>query len=214
MVCLSILIFGYRKSSKHRLSQDGMIKISILDVKEEAIDDMFSNIRTYFSKNGFLTPKENTDTSVPLPEASFNEESKEANFQSDCEVPETEAHTDRVYGIETFKFKNKVCPKYMINDAGTSKPAIVFGNRKNTTLSKPVNYGFDLVHGYHKLTNKTVVGPSSFKVLRLLGIGSFGEVFLVEKIDNGHLYAMKILKKDTVYKRKLIKYAKVERNVM
>jgi serine/threonine protein kinase len=58
------------------------------------------------------------------------------------------------------------------------------------------------------------VGPHSFKAIRPIGVGSFGEVFLVEKIDSGKLYAMKILKKDKIFKRNLTKYAKAERNVL
>lgn len=58
------------------------------------------------------------------------------------------------------------------------------------------------------------VGPQSFKALKLIGVGSFGEVFLVEKIDTGKLYAMKILKKDKIMKGNLTKYAVVERNVL
>ena len=58
------------------------------------------------------------------------------------------------------------------------------------------------------------VGPSSFQVIKVLGVGSFGEVFLVEKIDTGRLYAMKILKKDKIFSKNLTKYAIVERNVL
>uniref|UniRef100_A0A8C5WPN3 Protein kinase domain-containing protein n=1 Tax=Laticauda laticaudata TaxID=8630 RepID=A0A8C5WPN3_LATLA len=43
--------------------------------------------------------------------------------------------------------------------------------------------------------------PSQFELLKVLGQGSFGKVFLVRKItppDNSHLYAMKVLKKATL----------------
>jgi serine/threonine protein kinase len=32
----------------------------------------------------------------------------------------------------------------------------------------------------------------------MIGKGSFGKVYLVQKIDNGELYAMKVLKKDFI----------------
>lgn len=43
--------------------------------------------------------------------------------------------------------------------------------------------------------------PSHFELLKVLGEGSFGKVFLVRKItqpDAGTLYAMKVLKKATL----------------
>lgn len=46
--------------------------------------------------------------------------------------------------------------------------------------------------------NCSNVSPSQFCLIRILGEGSFGKVFLVRKIegpDAGTLYAMKVLKK-------------------
>lgn len=43
--------------------------------------------------------------------------------------------------------------------------------------------------------------PSQFELLKVLGQGSFGKVFLVRKIkglDQGKMYAMKVLKKATL----------------
>ena len=58
------------------------------------------------------------------------------------------------------------------------------------------------------------VGPVDFEVLQVLGKGSFGEVFLVQKHDSKMLYAMKVLRKDKIMGQNLIKYAKTERNVL
>ena len=54
----------------------------------------------------------------------------------------------------------------------------------------------------------------SFKVHGLIGKGSFGEVYLVEKKSNTMLYAMKVLYKSKVMKHNLTKYAITERNVL
>eukprot|EP00357_Protocruzia_adherens_P011431 CAMPEP_0115013506 /NCGR_PEP_ID=MMETSP0216-20121206/25454_1 /TAXON_ID=223996 /ORGANISM="Protocruzia adherens, Strain Boccale" /LENGTH=841 /DNA_ID=CAMNT_0002382929 /DNA_START=885 /DNA_END=3410 /DNA_ORIENTATION=- len=58
------------------------------------------------------------------------------------------------------------------------------------------------------------VGPHSFNVIGLLGKGSFGEVYLVEKKTSGTFYAMKVLKKNRIMGQNLVKYAKTERNVL
>ena len=58
------------------------------------------------------------------------------------------------------------------------------------------------------------VGPTDFELLQMLGKGSFGEVFLVQKRDTKQLFAMKVLRKDKVMAQNLIKYAKTERNVL
>jgi len=46
------------------------------------------------------------------------------------------------------------------------------------------------------------IGPQSFIVHSLLGKGSFGEVYLVEKKDTNVFYAMKVLDKSKVQSKK------------
>ncbi|KAF7997039.1 hypothetical protein HCN44_005316 [Aphidius gifuensis] len=58
--------------------------------------------------------------------------------------------------------------------------------------------------------------PSHFDLLKVLGQGSFGKVFLVRKIvgkDKGTLYAMKVLKKATLKVRDRVR-TKMERNIL
>ncbi|KAF6205264.1 hypothetical protein GE061_019433 [Apolygus lucorum] len=58
--------------------------------------------------------------------------------------------------------------------------------------------------------------PSQFELLKVLGQGSFGKVFLVRKIvgpDSGTLYAMKVLKKATLKVRDRMR-TKMERNIL
>lgn len=42
---------------------------------------------------------------------------------------------------------------------------------------------------------------SMFVTIKAIGVGAFGEVTLVRKIDTNHLYAMKTLRKTDVLKR-------------
>ena len=59
------------------------------------------------------------------------------------------------------------------------------------------------------------IGPDSFIPIQLLGKGSFGEVYLVQKRGNkNELYAMKILQKDKIFSNNLVRYAMTERNVL
>ena len=39
------------------------------------------------------------------------------------------------------------------------------------------------------------LGKQDFKRLKIIGRGAFGEVVLVQKVDTGHVYAMKVLRK-------------------
>ncbi|OMJ69442.1 hypothetical protein SteCoe_32837 [Stentor coeruleus] len=64
------------------------------------------------------------------------------------------------------------------------------------------------------MNNYDKITPSKFLVMKKLGKGSFGEVFLVCKQDTNQLYAMKVLQKDKIISQKLIKYALTERNVL
>lgn len=58
------------------------------------------------------------------------------------------------------------------------------------------------------------IGFKSFKILEVLGQGTFGKVFKVEKLDNGKIYAMKVLKKSVLARNKHLKYAITECNVL
>lgn len=62
------------------------------------------------------------------------------------------------------------------------------------------------------------VGPENFELLKVLGTGAYGKVFLVRKnggFDHGKLFAMKVLKKGTILqKQKTTEYTLTERQVL
>jgi len=53
-----------------------------------------------------------------------------------------------------------------------------------------------------------------FKKVKIIGVGAFGEVTLVRKIDTNHLYAMKTLRKNDVLKRNQVAHVKAERDIL
>ncbi|KAK1148589.1 ribosomal protein S6 kinase alpha-4-like isoform X2 [Acipenser oxyrinchus oxyrinchus] len=76
----------------------------------------------------------------------------------------------------------------------------------------------------HELTNANLTGHSekvgmeNFELLKVLGTGAYGKVFLVRKTsghDCGQLYAMKVLKKAAiVQKAKTAEHTRTERQVL
>lgn len=59
-----------------------------------------------------------------------------------------------------------------------------------------------------------VAGPQSFRLMSVLGRGSFGEVFQVAHKVTGEVYAMKVLRKSKIVSRNLVRYAVTERNLL
>ena len=57
-------------------------------------------------------------------------------------------------------------------------------------------------------------GIEDFELLRVLGKGSFGKVFLVRLLATKQVYAMKVLKKSEVTRRKQVVHTKTERRIM
>ena len=55
---------------------------------------------------------------------------------------------------------------------------------------------------------------SSFEILKTLGSGAFGKVFLARHLQTGKEYALKALKKKTLIMQKQIKYAVTEARVL
>ncbi|KXJ78636.1 hypothetical protein RP20_CCG003981, partial [Aedes albopictus] len=69
-----------------------------------------------------------------------------------------------------------------------------------------------------KLCEEDKVSMDDFKLLKVLGTGAYGKVFLVRKmggIDHNKLYAMKVLKKATIcQKKKTAEHTRTERQVL
>ncbi|KNC80538.1 AGC/RSK/RSKP70 protein kinase [Sphaeroforma arctica JP610] len=73
--------------------------------------------------------------------------------------------------------------------------------------------------GMDKKAPREKVGPTSFELLKVLGQGGYGKVFLVRKVTGartqGEYFAMKVLKKATIVrKQKDTEHIKTERSVL
>lgn len=53
-----------------------------------------------------------------------------------------------------------------------------------------------------------------FEMLKVLGMGAYGKVFLVKKLDNDILYAMKVIKKERIKSDKQRERTRTERMVL
>ncbi|VEU21685.1 DEKNAAC102606 [Brettanomyces naardenensis] len=56
--------------------------------------------------------------------------------------------------------------------------------------------------------------PQDFEILRLLGKGTFGQVFQVKKKDTNRVYAMKVLSKKVIVKKKEVAHTIGERDIL
>ncbi|KAL6902193.1 hypothetical protein ACP4OV_005069 [Aristida adscensionis] len=58
------------------------------------------------------------------------------------------------------------------------------------------------------------VGLDNFEVLKLVGQGAFGKVYQVRKKDTSEIYAMKVMRKDTILEKNHAEYMKAERDIL
>jgi len=65
-------------------------------------------------------------------------------------------------------------------------------------------------------TKSPVSAPrlDSFKMIKVIGKGSFGKVFLVKENKTEEMYALKVLRKDNIIKRNQVEHTKTERSVL
>ncbi|ODV59242.1 serine/threonine protein kinase SCH9, partial [Ascoidea rubescens DSM 1968] len=67
---------------------------------------------------------------------------------------------------------------------------------------------------YTTHNKKRKYGPEDFQILKMLGKGTFGQVYLALKKDNNRVYAMKTLSKNYIAKKKEIAHTLSERDIL
>jgi hypothetical protein len=61
---------------------------------------------------------------------------------------------------------------------------------------------------------RRTINLEAFKIIKVIGKGSFGKVYLVRDKASGILYAMKVLKKDYIIRKNQVEHTKTERSVL
>ncbi|KAI9786639.1 MAG: Serine/threonine-protein kinase [Geoglossum umbratile] len=85
---------------------------------------------------------------------------------------------------------------------------------------EPRGSGEDHISGEIKLQmkfqkiDKRHYGPEDFEILKLIGKGTFGQVYQVRKKDTERIYAMKVLSKKVIVQKKEVAHTLGERNIL
>jgi serine/threonine protein kinase len=67
----------------------------------------------------------------------------------------------------------------------------------------------------HDMLNPTIkISKDDFHLIKVIGRGTFGKVFMVRKKDTNVIYAMKVLKKEQIASRNLRVKTKAEREIL
>lgn len=95
-----------------------------------------------------------------------------------------------------------------------SPPKLDVGSLAEPLRSLPVTYEEQAYVEEHFTSKTTGVTAEDFELLKVIGKGSFGKVMQVKKKDTHKIYAMKVLKKAQLVKRKQVAHTKTERKVL
>jgi len=81
------------------------------------------------------------------------------------------------------------------------------GKALETSSEIFVEITFQHIHKRH-------YGPEDFEILKLIGKGTFGQVYQVRKRDTKRIYAMKVLQKKVIVQKKEVAHTVGERNIL
>ncbi|KAL2757602.1 hypothetical protein ACRALDRAFT_2101062 [Sodiomyces alcalophilus JCM 7366] len=82
------------------------------------------------------------------------------------------------------------------------------------TMAENAPTGEIYVEAVYQRTERKHFGPEDFQILRLIGKGTFGQVYQVRKKDTGRIYAMKVLSKKVIVQKKEVAHTVGERNIL
>lgn len=82
------------------------------------------------------------------------------------------------------------------------------------TMEENAPTGEIYVEALYQRSERRHFGPEDFQILRLIGKGTFGQVYQVRKKDTGRIYAMKVLSKKVIVQKKEVAHTVGERNIL
>ncbi|KJZ76665.1 hypothetical protein HIM_04001 [Hirsutella minnesotensis 3608] len=82
------------------------------------------------------------------------------------------------------------------------------------TVAENAPTGEIYVEAYYHRSERRHFGPSDFEILKLIGKGTFGQVYQVRKRDTQRIYAMKVLQKKVIVQKKEVAHTVGERNIL
>lgn len=82
------------------------------------------------------------------------------------------------------------------------------------TMIEDAPTGEIYVEASYQGSEKKHFGPSDFEILKLIGKGTFGQVYQVRKKDTKRIYAMKVLQKKVIVQKKEVAHTVGERNIL
>ncbi|KAL0474404.1 serine/threonine-protein kinase [Neurospora intermedia] len=82
------------------------------------------------------------------------------------------------------------------------------------TMAENAPTGELYVEAHYQRAEQKHFGPEDFQILRLIGKGTFGQVYQVRKKDTGRIYAMKVLSKKVIVQKKEVAHTVGERNIL
>lgn len=82
------------------------------------------------------------------------------------------------------------------------------------TMAENAPTGEIYVEAFYQRAEQKHYGPEDFQILRLIGKGTFGQVYQVRKKDTKRIYAMKVLSKKVIVQKKEVAHTVGERNIL
>lgn len=128
----------------------------------------------------------------------------EKNNEFDEKIAKTKAFIDIFYQSFNKEHLERVKRKEDLLSQNFSNNEIK--NQRNTDL-------FNKETSLLKL-KRTKISINDFDILKTIGKGAFGQVFLVQKKDSGHVYAMKRLEKNLTIEKEQIAHVRAERDIL